>query len=80
MDDSLTSILSSLETALHLVNLDLRKGKAEGTFKQPIIVFLTDGEATVGISNSEEITKIVSFKSHLEFDIYLTFHVLGDKY
>ncbi|CAH1114247.1 unnamed protein product [Psylliodes chrysocephalus] len=60
VDDSLTSILSSLETALHLVNLDLRKGKAEGTFKQPIIVFLTDGEATVGISNSEEITKIVT--------------------
>ncbi|CAG9859314.1 unnamed protein product [Phyllotreta striolata] len=58
-DDSLTNILSSLETALHVVNVAVKKGK-EGGAKQPIVVFLTDGDPTVGNTNTDDITSIVT--------------------
>ncbi|XP_072396148.1 inter-alpha-trypsin inhibitor heavy chain H4-like isoform X1 [Diabrotica undecimpunctata] len=55
-DTGLTNMLGSIETGLHLVNKELRTGSK----RQPLIIFLTDGDPTMGISNTEEITKIVT--------------------
>lgn len=49
-------MIGALEVCLFLVN------RAKGKWKnhQPIVVFLTDGEPTNGICNTDEITDIVS--------------------
>uniref|UniRef100_A0A6P7EY96 Inter-alpha-trypsin inhibitor heavy chain H4-like isoform X1 n=1 Tax=Diabrotica virgifera virgifera TaxID=50390 RepID=A0A6P7EY96_DIAVI len=55
-DTGLTNMLGSIETGLHLVHKELKSGSK----RQPLIIFLTDGDPTMGISNTEEITKIVT--------------------
>ncbi|CAG9839606.1 unnamed protein product [Diabrotica balteata] len=55
-DTGLTNMLGSIETGLHLVHKELRAGSK----RQPLIIFLTDGDPTMGITNTEEITKIVT--------------------
>lgn len=54
---SSTHIIGGLETALYLVKL----GKKKYESHQPIIVFLTDGQPNVGISDTDQITDVVSF-------------------
>ncbi|CAG9863255.1 unnamed protein product [Phyllotreta striolata] len=50
-----TDIDSALKTGLQIVQKNL-----EDTKHQPIIIFLTDGEATVGMTNNEKIIKTVT--------------------
>lgn len=50
-----TDIDSALKTGLQIV-----KKNHEDKKHQPIIVFLTDGEATVGITDTDKITRTVS--------------------
>lgn len=56
--DGGTNIYEALKIALHLYDLELKKNKDFN--KQPIIVFLTDGDPTVGITGTEEIVNKLS--------------------
>ncbi|XP_072396150.1 inter alpha-trypsin inhibitor, heavy chain 4-like [Diabrotica undecimpunctata] len=52
----LTKMLASIETGLYLVNQELKKASR----RQPLIIFLTDGEPNMGISKTDEIINIVT--------------------
>lgn len=56
--DGGTNIYEALKIALHLYELELKKNK--GFNKQPIIVFLTDGDPTVGVTATDEIINKLS--------------------
>lgn len=53
-----TNIIAALEVAL--ASVKLYSNIEDKKTMQPIIMFLTDGEPAGGISNTEEITRIVS--------------------
>lgn len=53
-----TDIYTALRVGLHLVEL-ARTNKFDDVDRQPILVFLTDGEPTVGLRSAEEITNRV---------------------
>ncbi|CAG9823746.1 unnamed protein product [Phaedon cochleariae] len=53
----ITNIIGGLETGLHLIKIQRNKEKEE---YQPMIIFLTDGYPNVGVSSTDEITKIVT--------------------
>ncbi|EFA05400.2 hypothetical protein TcasGA2_TC015572 [Tribolium castaneum] len=57
-----TNIIGGLAVGLYLVRRTLQKfyEKNVATKHQPMIIFLTDGLPNVGISNPDEITKIVT--------------------
>lgn len=59
-----TNIFEALRIAIHLNNLQLKNNKDFN--KQPLIIFLTDGDPTVGVSSTEEIISKVSFPSRIE--------------
>lgn len=51
--DGGTNIADALKVALYLVDVDKRNLNNDGP--QPMIIFLTDGEATVGETDSQRI-------------------------
>lgn len=53
-----TDIHTALRVGLHLVELS-RDQKIDEVNRQPIIVFLTDGEPTVRLTSTEEISNKV---------------------
>ncbi|XP_050502744.1 inter-alpha-trypsin inhibitor heavy chain H4-like [Diabrotica virgifera virgifera] len=58
-DEGITNMLSSLITGLHLAK-STYKNESEKTHHQPIVIFLTDGDPTAGIINTDEITNITT--------------------
>ncbi|XP_050513789.1 inter-alpha-trypsin inhibitor heavy chain H4-like isoform X2 [Diabrotica virgifera virgifera] len=54
--NGMTNMLASIETGLYLVNQELKRASR----RQPLIIFLTDGDPTMGMTNTEEIIKIVT--------------------
>ncbi|XP_072382761.1 inter-alpha-trypsin inhibitor heavy chain H4-like isoform X1 [Diabrotica undecimpunctata] len=58
-DEGITNMLSSLITGLHLAKYTY-KNETEKTHHQPIVIFLTDGDPTAGIINTDEITNITT--------------------
>lgn len=54
-----TNIFEALKIAIHLNNLQSKKNKDFN--KQPLIIFLTDGDPTVGVTSTEEIISKVRF-------------------
>ncbi|VEN45432.1 unnamed protein product [Callosobruchus maculatus] len=54
--DGSTNIMDALKTALTIIN----KNHEEGKRNQPIIVFLTDGEATSGETNNDKIISSIT--------------------
>lgn len=56
-----TYMIGGLETALYLVKMGQEENEDKNEEeKHPIIIFLTDGEPTVGIRSTDEIEEIVS--------------------
>ncbi|KAF2887611.1 hypothetical protein ILUMI_18562 [Ignelater luminosus] len=54
-----TDIYTALRVGLHLVEL-ARTHKSDEVDRQPILVFLTDGDPTVGLRSAEKITNKIS--------------------
>lgn len=52
-----TNIMSALKIALRLVELSATENRESS--RQPLIIFLTDGDPTVDLFNTDEITQKV---------------------
>lgn len=62
--DGGTNIADGLKVALHLVDVD-KNNNRNANAPQPIIIFLTDGDATVGVTDPERIlaqVRLILFK------------------
>lgn len=57
--------MAALKIALRLVELSAAKNKESS--RQPLIVFLTDGDPTVDLTNTDEIIQKVPFYKALGF-------------
>lgn len=60
-DMGLTNIIAGLEVGLFL---NKRAQESVPNKYQPMIIFLTDGLANIGVSSSDEITEIVTNLNH----------------
>ncbi|XP_057667755.1 inter-alpha-trypsin inhibitor heavy chain H4-like [Diorhabda carinulata] len=82
-DEGITNILSSIVTGLHLTKSTYKKQQDLSKHHQPIIVFLTDGDPTAGIINTEQIVNIIADLNSKEQKIpifSLSFGNGADKY
>lgn len=64
-----TNIYTALMVALRIVELEDTKNKAN--YLQPLIIFLTDGEPTEGITDTATIIKDVSTTNMMYFTVII---------
>lgn len=73
-----TDIFDALKVGLHLVELAQPQSK-DADMPQPIIVFLTDGDPTVGVTSTEQIISKVSISWNFRFPVIDEFTLMPDK-
>ncbi|KAJ8951550.1 hypothetical protein NQ318_020423, partial [Aromia moschata] len=72
-------IIGGLETALYLIKLEQQRNAKKEERRQPIIVFLTDGQPNVGIASTEEIVTKLNFGNNKAPIFSLSFGDGADK-